>query len=114
MNDHDHEGVFEQGCVRIDFSRQEVAVGQRLVPLTPTEFRLLAALVRCSGRPVTRAELHAALLDRSAQERTVDAHIKALRRKLCLPELIQTVHRVGYQFAEITDPSAGLSTESDA
>jgi DNA-binding response OmpR family regulator len=106
MNDDDHEGVLEQGGVRVDLARQEATVQQRLVPLTPTELRLLAALLRRPGVALTRAELCAALLDRTAQERTVDAHIKALRRKLGAADLIQTVHRVGYRFAAVDTPDA--------
>lgn len=106
MNDDDHDSVLEQGGVRVDGSQQEVTVQQRLVPLTPTEFRLLVALLRRPGVALTRAELRAALLDPNAHERTVDAHIKALRRKLGAAHLVQTVHRVGYRFAAAETPSA--------
>ncbi|RMG33962.1 MAG: response regulator [Planctomycetota bacterium] len=68
--------------------------------LTPTEFRLLWTLVRRPGRPFTRAELLDAARgeDANALERTIDVHVRSLRKKLGEgADLIETVRGVGYR-----------------
>ena len=67
--------------------------------LTPTEFDLLACLAAAPGTVVTRERLLAEVWDwvDASGTRTVDSHVKALRRKLG-PDLIRTVHGVGYAF----------------
>jgi two-component system phosphate regulon response regulator PhoB len=73
------------------------------LPLTPTEFRLLEVLIRQSGRAFTRYELMDAAIGQDAivLERTIDVHIKSLRKKLRdAGELIETVRGVGYRFHE--------------
>jgi two-component system phosphate regulon response regulator PhoB len=68
--------------------------------LTPTQHRLLAALRSQPGRAFTRAELVAlARPGTVVLERTVDVHIRALRRKLgSLAKVVRTVRQVGYCF----------------
>lgn len=69
--------------------------------LTPTERRLLETLRSQPGRAFTRSELTAAVMpDAVVLERTIDVHIKGLRKKLgrAAGEL-QTVRRVGYRYA---------------
>lgn len=69
--------------------------------LTPTEFRLLWSLVRRPGRPFSRLELMdtARGEDANALERTIDVHIRSLRKKLGdKAGLIETVRGVGYRF----------------
>ena len=71
------------------------------LPLTPTEFRLLEVLIRQAGRAFTRFELMDAAIGEDAivLERTIDVHIKSLRKKLGeAGELIETVRGVGYRF----------------
>jgi two-component system, OmpR family, phosphate regulon response regulator PhoB len=73
------------------------------LPLTPTEFRLLEVLLRQAGRAFTRYELMDAAIGEDAivLERTIDVHIKSLRKKLGeAGELIETVRGVGYRFHE--------------
>lgn len=80
-----------------------IVAGRRL-DLTPREHQLLAALLRESGRVVTRAQLIERVWgERAAQdERVVDAHIKAIRRKLGeAGACIETVRGVGYRYAEL-------------
>jgi two-component system phosphate regulon response regulator PhoB len=88
--------------VRIDRVRHRAYVRDREVDLTPTEFRLLECLLRQPGRAFTRAQLMDAAIGEGAVvlERTIDVHIKTLRRKLGEPDLIQTVRGVGYRFLE--------------
>jgi len=73
------------------------------LPLTPTEFRLLEVLIRQAGRAFTRFELMDAAIGEDAivLERTIDVHIKSLRKKLGeAGELIETVRGVGYRLHE--------------
>ena len=94
------------GAVMLDIERRSVQVAGRSVELTPTEFELLAALMRNAGRPITRTQLLDATQGDAyaGYERTIDAHIKNLRRKIEIdpanPEHILTVFGVGYKFNE--------------
>ncbi len=74
--------------------------------LTPTEFDLLVRLATNPRTVLTREKLLADVWDwvDASGTRTVDSHIKALRRKLG-PDLIRTVHGVGYS-VEPTRPSS--------
>jgi DNA-binding response OmpR family regulator len=85
------------GTYRIDLQERRVHDGEREISLTRTEFDLLAFL---AGRPravVARETLleHVWGWTSDVESRTVDSHVKALRRKLG-SELIRTVHGVGY------------------
>ena len=83
-----------------------VRVDGRAVELTPTEFQLLATLVREPGRVFTRGQLLDALHGVAVEsyERAIDAHVKNLRRKIepepGRPRYVLTVHGVGYRFAD--------------
>ncbi|HEV2847223.1 MAG TPA: response regulator transcription factor [Thermoanaerobaculia bacterium] len=85
----------------LDLGRREVRVGGAPVALTPNEFRMLEVLARAPGRAFSRAELveRAFGWDYEGMERTVDAHVKNLRRKLGPGSWIETVFGVGYRFA---------------
>ena len=69
------------------------------VYLTPTEYRLLAAFRRKPGHAYTRAELATLVMpDSVVLDRTIDVHIKSLRRKFARGnERIETVYGVGYR-----------------
>ncbi len=94
--------VVEHHGVRIDRVRHRAYAGERELDLTPTEFRLLECLLRQPGRAFSRAQLMDAAIGEGAVvlERTIDVHIKTLRRKLGQADLIQTVRGVGYRFCE--------------
>jgi two-component system alkaline phosphatase synthesis response regulator PhoP len=93
----------------IDCRSHEARMEGQVVDLTPTEFRLLEVLAREPGRVFTRVEL----LDRvfgydfDGFDRTVDAHVKNLRKKIerdpKRPAYVKTVYGVGYKF----DASSG-------
>jgi DNA-binding response OmpR family regulator len=96
--------LVELAGLRVDFMRHEVAVGDRQVHLTPTEFRILGALVREPGRVFSRSQLIEKVLgyDFEGSERTIDVHVLNLRRKI-EPDsregcLIRSVYGVGYRF----------------
>ncbi len=99
-------GPMQIGGLSIDLERRSVRRDGAPVELTATEFDLLAVLAREPGRPFTRSQLLDQVYDvsYSGYDRTVDAHIKNLRRKLepepGAPRYILTVYGVGYKFAE--------------
>jgi two-component system phosphate regulon response regulator PhoB len=94
--------VVEYLSVRIDRVRHRAFVEGRKLELTPTEFRLLECLLRQPGRAFTRHQLMDAAIGEGAivLERTIDVHVKTLRRKLGDADLIETVRGVGYRFRE--------------
>lgn len=93
----------------IDSNRRAAWVDGEVVPLTPREFTLLEALATSGGRVLSRADLIDGAWNASMdiQERSVDAHIKSLRRKLGLArEAVETVRGLGYRFADFGRSSA--------
>ncbi|MDR3634997.1 MAG: response regulator transcription factor [Isosphaeraceae bacterium] len=103
QEEHPAGTVIESQGVSIDrHSHRALHKGEEL-PLTPTEFRLLEVLLRQPGRAFTRFELMDAAIGEDAVvlERTIDVHVKSLRKKLGeASELIETVRGVGYRFHE--------------
>ena len=89
------------GALRLDPGAHEVRVGETLVDLTATEFRLLHVLLEFRGRVLGRAELIEQMRDDAyhVTERTVDTHVRRIRAKLrpCGVDPIETVHGVGYK-----------------
>jgi two-component system, OmpR family, phosphate regulon response regulator PhoB len=94
--------VVEYLNVRIDRVRHRAFADGRELDLTPTEFRLLECMLRQPGRAFTRHQLMDAAIGEGAivLERTIDVHIKTLRKKLGTNDLIETVRGVGYRFHE--------------
>jgi two-component system phosphate regulon response regulator PhoB len=88
--------------VRIDRVRHRAYVADRELDLTPTEFKLLEVLLRQPGRAFSRSQLMSSAIGEGTLvlERTIDVHIKTLRRKLGTHDLIETVRGVGYRFME--------------
>jgi len=99
----DDAAVLSVGDLTIDHDRREVRVDGAVVELTRSEFDMLATMAAHPGRVYTRLQL----LDATAgdayegYERTVDAHMKNIRRKLGddprTPRFIRTVIGVGYK-----------------
>ena len=92
-------------CHRITIDRRshKASIDNEPIQLTRSEFRLLETLLRQPGRAFDRSELIDAALgeDTLVLERTIDVHIRALRKKLGdLAETIETVRGVGYRFRE--------------
>ena len=94
--------VVEHLGVAIDRVRHQVTVADESIELTPTEFRLLECLLRQPGRAFSRHQLMDAAIGEGSivLERTIDVHIKTLRKKLDDADLIETVRGVGYRFKE--------------
>jgi DNA-binding response OmpR family regulator len=99
--DRVERNVVELGDVVLNRDRREVAVGERPVDLTAREFDLLAFLLENPGIVFSRDQLLDRVWEMSYESgtRTVDMHVAALRRKLGLPDLVQTVRGVGYRVA---------------
>jgi two-component system, OmpR family, response regulator RegX3 len=105
------EGVlsFGGGALVIDPAGREVRLGGQPVPLTRSEFDLLAALAATPGRVFSRYELVARVhgYDYEGYERTADVHVKNLRAKLGddpkAPRWIITVPGVGYKLGARPD-----------
>jgi DNA-binding response OmpR family regulator len=88
--------VLDLGDVQVDLVERRVRRGGEEVHLTRTEFDLLACLARKPRAAFPRERLLADVWGwEEAESRTVDSHVKALRRKLG-SDLIRTVHGVGY------------------
>ena len=103
--DRDDSGPerLESGPFIVDLRQLTASVAGTAVTLTPTEFRLLALLVREPGRTFTREQIidQAFGYDFDGFDRTVDAHMSSLRRKVdVIPGMakrIQTVYGSGYR-----------------
>ncbi len=97
--------VIRAGGLEIDAGKYSVAFNGGPVRLTPNEFKLLYLLASRPGQTLTREQLlddlHGAA---SSLDRSVDSHIKNLRKKLeeaSGQSLIETVYGIGYRFKEL-------------
>jgi two-component system OmpR family response regulator len=89
---------FAPSSLLLDAGHRNVVVAGRAVPLTRSELAILTALARQPGQALSRLQLLAALEGERGKRpsaRAIDVYIAALREKLG-PDLIQTVHGVGY------------------
>lgn len=103
--------AYGAGALRIDLERREVMVDGQPVELTRTEFDLLTVLAERPGLVLSRGQLLHRVQghDFAGYERTIDAHVKNLRRKLRdhprRPRWLLTVPGVGYKFGTPRDPA---------
>jgi DNA-binding response OmpR family regulator len=98
----DESIVVSQG-VMVDRERHRVTIEEQPLDLTPSEFGLLQALVRQPGRVFSRSELIDAALggDSLVLERTIDVHVRSLRKKMGHHAvLVETVRGIGYRFRD--------------
>jgi two-component system, OmpR family, response regulator len=97
----DGDGTLGAGELRLDPATHTMRAAKREVELTPTEFRILAALAARSGEVVRRPDLKLAAWPAGAivHDNTLDSYIARLRRKLGTLDgtSIVTVHGVGYR-----------------
>ena len=97
-------GILRVGALEIDIDKHSVAFNGSPVKLTPNEFKLLQILASRPGQTLTREQLlddlHGAA---SSVDRSVDSHIKNLRKKIesvSGEAMIETVYGIGYRFIE--------------
>jgi len=94
------------GDLELDLQRYQVTWKGKLVALTVTEFMMLLALVRHPGHVKSRAQLtkEGYQFDTWVSDRTIDSHIKRVRRKFESIDAgfdrIETVYGVGYRYRE--------------
>ena len=96
------------GDLQLDLWARRARLKNRVLTLTPTEFKLLEVLGRSPGRVFTREELLARAFGPGYDglDRTVDVHITNLRRKLepgRQPKYLLTEHGIGYRLATADD-----------
>jgi DNA-binding response OmpR family regulator len=99
--------VYRVGGLEIDPVRHEVLLDDRLVEVTPAEFKILACLAASPGRAFSRQQLleHAFGFDHYVFDRTIDVHVMNLRKKIepspTSPSYLKTVYGVGYKLADM-------------
>jgi len=101
--------VIRSGSLEVDIERHTVSLDETSIHLTPNEFKLLALLARRPGQTFTREQLMDDLYGATSAglDRSIDSHIKNLRRKLEAggrPPLIETVYGIGYRFIDPERP----------
>lgn len=102
LETNDADIVSSQG-ITLDRRKYRTLVGDESIELTKSEFRLLDTLMRQPGRAFERSELIDSALgeDTLVLERTIDVHIRAIRKKIGeKADAIETVRGVGYRFKE--------------
>ena len=101
--DNTGPGTLESGPFSVDVNQRTVSVDGNTITLTPTELRMITLLVREPGRTFTREQIIDRVFgyDFDGFDRTVDAHMSSLRRKVdAVPgsaKRIQTVYGSGYR-----------------
>ena len=114
----DHERLV-YGDIEMDLARHRVQRGGRALHLGPTEYRLLRHFLESPGRVFSREQLLDAVWGRDVyvETRTVDVHIRRLRKTLNeggLPDLIRTVRSAGYAIDGADIGGAGVKTPPPA
>jgi two-component system alkaline phosphatase synthesis response regulator PhoP len=98
--------IFKDGELVVDIDAHTATLAGRPLDLTPNEFAVLVALLEHRGRALSRSQLIELALghDYEGLERTVDVHIRHLRRKIeadpAQPRRIVTVFGVGYRYED--------------
>jgi DNA-binding response OmpR family regulator len=112
-----HQPVVVDDRLTIDFDRREVRVEGKLVPLRPTEFRMLFHLIQNAGHVVTHDQLLAKVWGYEYREEThyLRLYVNYLRQKLekdpVHPKYILTERGVGYRFMDFHRPADGEAAQ---
>jgi DNA-binding response OmpR family regulator len=98
----DDGDVIKHGPLTVDLRTRKVTVDGEDVPLTPKEFDILQCLAEDPGRVVSRQEILESAWDSHwyGPTKVLDVHVAALRRKLGVASLIETVYGRGYRLGE--------------
>lgn len=100
-SDEGNTEIIEVDGIKIDRKNHVVTIDGEELILTPTEFKLLWTLSKQPGRTFSRNELLDVSRgeDANSMERTIDVHVRALRKKLLdRAELVETIRGIGYRF----------------
>ncbi len=103
--DESGDGLIVVGSLQLDSNSHRARVDDQHIPLGPTEFRLLQFFMAHSERVYTRSQLldHVWGQNVYVEERTVDVHIRRLRKSLAeygIDHMVQTVRGSGYRFSQ--------------
>lgn len=104
QDDEPKKDVFEYEGIKVDFSARIVTIDGRRVEMTPKEYELFFYMVRNKGLALTREKLISEVwgYDFFGDERTLDTHIKLLRKSLGeYSRCIVTLRGVGYRFETV-------------
>jgi len=100
--------VLHYGPFVLDHAKRQLTLSGRELPLTAVQFEIVSRMLRQPGRVFTRAELLDTVaegINSEAYERTIDAHIKNIRKAIepdpAEPRYIITLRNAGYKFAEL-------------
>lgn len=98
--------ILRHGPLELDLRTRQVSVDGRAVALTPKEFGILECLAADPGRVVTRQQILERAWDAHwyGPTKVLDVHVAALRRKLGLPGLIETVYGQGFRLGAVQEP----------
>jgi DNA-binding response OmpR family regulator len=99
-------GILRVGQLEIDTLGHNVSLAGHPIEITPNEFTILVTMAQHPGQTFTRAQLldHLHGFAYEGYDRSIDSHIKNLRRKIepdpAIPRYILTVYGIGYKFTE--------------
>jgi DNA-binding response OmpR family regulator len=95
--------LIRHGPLTVDLRTRKVTVNEQEVALTPKEFDILECLALDPGRVVARHEVLESAWDSHwyGPSKVLDVHVAALRRKLAVPGLIETVYGRGFRLGEV-------------
>ncbi|GIO59851.1 response regulator transcription factor [Paenibacillus cineris] len=96
------ERMMEFQHVQVDLDKREVLIQMEPVELTPKEYDLLVVLLKNKNIALTREQFLDKVWggDYYGETRTVDMHIKSLRKKLNLQDQIKTIYKIGYRLED--------------
>lgn len=106
--------VVTVGRVSVDRVKHQAMVDEGPLDLTPSEFRLLDTMIRQPGRAFDRTELIDLALgaDTMVLERTIDVHIRSLRKKMGdASGAVETVRGIGYRFSD-SDTASDIASDT--
>lgn len=93
------DSLLEYGKIRLSRAKHQVFCGEKEIFLTVKEFDLLCLLLENKGNIITREQLLSKIwkTDADVETRTVDVHIRYLRKKLNDENIIETIRGIGYR-----------------
>lgn len=93
------DSLLEYGKIRLSRAKHQVFCGEKEIFLTVKEFDLLCLLLENKGNIITREQLLSKIwkTDADVETRTIDVHIRYLRKKLSDENIIETIRGIGYR-----------------